>query len=133
MRLEAEDVRAEPAALAEEDRVDQARHARADLDRPAAGVVEDTELERPALGRPDPVDDRAVDQGRPAEEEDAGGEDAASLGGGADQDGRDEGGEHVLVAARRKVQRKCEVVYDVDSTTSSSCSRRGRLRAAHIM
>lgn len=42
MRLEGEDVRPESAALAEEDRVDEAGHAGADLDRSSSRVVEHT-------------------------------------------------------------------------------------------
>lgn len=42
MRLEGENVRAEAATFAEEDRVDEARHSGADLDRAAAGIVEHT-------------------------------------------------------------------------------------------
>ena len=42
VRLEGENVRAETATFAEEDRVDEAGHSGADLDRSTAGIVEHT-------------------------------------------------------------------------------------------
>lgn len=128
VRLKAQDVRPEPASLAEEDRVDEARHARADLDGPAAGIVEDAVLERPAFGCPDPVHDGAVDEGRPAEEEDAGGEDAASLGGSADQDGGDERRKHVLVAAGEWIIRHVSTCRIPDEL--AECTLQAMRRAA---
>lgn len=84
-------------AAAEDPGVGKGGHARADLDGDAAGVVDDAVLEAPAVRVPDPVRERAVDEGRPEKGEDHAGDDAAALGDGADgQSGRD-GAEHHLV------------------------------------
>lgn len=100
-------MRAEAATFAEEDRVDEAGHSGADLDRSAAGIVEHTcrsrckslisksasghrngltILERPSFGRPNPVHHGAVHASRPAEEENARRQYATSFSSSADQD-----------------------------------------------
>lgn len=84
-------------AAAEDPRVGEGGHARADLDGDAAGVVEHAVLEAPAVGVPDPVGEGAVDEGGPAKGEDHGGDDAATLGHGTDGEGRGDGAEHHLV------------------------------------
>lgn len=96
---------------------ERTRNTRADFNRSATSVIQNAPLECPPFRRPNPAHDRAVDlresdtvshgsrggeggtnESRPAEEEDASGEDTTAFGGGTDEDGRDEGGEHVLVA-----------------------------------
>lgn len=121
--LERQDVGAEPASLAEEDRVDESRHSGANLDRSSSGVVEDSVLERPSFRRPNPSHDDIVNESlwsvdnnedrtslfrrdseslthTPTEEKNACGQDPSSFGGSSDEDCRDEGSKHVLIAAR---------------------------------
>ena len=49
------------AALADDERDDEGRDARRDVDDGAAREVEGTHLEQPATGRPDHVGQRGVD------------------------------------------------------------------------
>lgn len=58
-------------------------------------TIEDTPLESPSVGAPHPVSERVVAQSRPAEDEEHGREDSASLGGSTQQDRGDERGEHL--------------------------------------
>lgn len=78
MGLERKDMSAEAAALAwktsirdlvntstiesltQEQRVNESSHTRADLDGSSSSVIENTKLEGPSLGSPNPVNDRAV-------------------------------------------------------------------------
>ena len=57
----------QPGAAAEDQRGDQGRDAAREMDDGAAGEVERAEVEQPAIGRPDPVGERGVDEGRPGE------------------------------------------------------------------
>ncbi len=88
-------------AAAEDPRVGEGGDAGADLDGPAAGVVEHAVLESPAVDVPDPAGERAVDEGGPEEGEDHGGDDAAALRGAADNEGGGNGAEHHLRRTRR--------------------------------
>src|SRR6266480_3398515 len=56
-------------APADHQRDDERGHARADVDDRAAREVERAELVQPAVGRPDPVGDRRVDEDRPQDRE----------------------------------------------------------------
>jgi hypothetical protein len=68
------------------------------VDDRAAGEVEGTQLEEPAVGGPDPVGERRVDEDRPEDGEEDEGTEPLALGEGAgDERGRD-GGEHELEA-----------------------------------
>lgn len=84
-------------AAAENPRVGESRHARADLNGDTASIVENTVGEAPAVGVPDPVGERAVDEGGPAEDEDHGGNDSATLSNSADRKSTGDGTEHHLV------------------------------------
>lgn len=84
--------------LTQEQRINQPGHSRTNLNRSSPSIIQHAELERPTLGGPNPMHHGAVDASGPKEEEDAGGEDSTSFGCGTDEDGWDEGGEHVLVA-----------------------------------
>ena len=57
-------------APADQQRDDERRDAGRGVDDGAAGEVERAELEQPAVGRPDPVGDRRVDEERPQDRED---------------------------------------------------------------
>lgn len=59
--------------------------------------LENTPLESPAVGGPDPMSERIVDERGPAEGEDHGREESRPLGCCSENDGWDEGGEHGLV------------------------------------
>ena len=74
-------------AAAEHHRVRERRHARADLDGPAARVVHHAVQEAPARRVPGPACDRAVHERGPQERPDHGGHEPASLGHGPDGDG----------------------------------------------
>lgn len=67
--------------------------ARGDVDGRAAGKVEATELEGPPVGVPGPVGNRIVDDCRPDEHEDDGGEHSAAIGCGTDCEGGAVGGQ----------------------------------------
>lgn len=82
---------------AEDPGVGESRHAGTDLDGDTTGVVEDAVLEGPAVGVPNPVCERAVDEGSPEEDEDHAGNDAATLSNGADGKRTSDGAEHHLV------------------------------------
>lgn len=84
-------------AAAENPRVREGRDARADFDGDAAGVVEDAMGSTPAIGVPNPVGKRAVDERGPEKGKDHTGDDASSLGDGTDREGRGDGAEHHLV------------------------------------
>ena len=83
-------------SAADEQRGHQRRHAAAEVDDGATGEVEDPEAEEPAVGRPDPVGDRGVDEGRPGDGEQHEGLEALALGEGAGDQGRGDDGEHHL-------------------------------------
>lgn len=83
-------------SLSEDHAVGEGGATRGDLDRAAAGVVEDAVFVGPAVGVPDPAGDRAVDEGCPPEGEDHGGDEAAALGDGAHYDCSCDGAEHHL-------------------------------------
>lgn len=70
-------------ALAQHQRVGQGGGARRDVHGGAAGKVEAAHDKGPAVGVPGPVGDGVVDDGRPDEDEDEGGEHAAAVCGGA--------------------------------------------------
>lgn len=89
-------------ASAENPRVGEGRHTGADLDGDTASVIEDTVLETPSVGVPDPVGERAVDEGSPAKDEDHGGNDTATFGDGSDSESSCDGTEHHLVEGVEK-------------------------------
>lgn len=74
-------------AASEDPRVGQRRHSGTDLDGATTGVVEHAVLEGPAIGIPNPVGQRAVDNGGPKESEDHGGDDTTALSRGSDHQG----------------------------------------------
>lgn len=84
-------------AAAEDPGVGERGDTGANLDGDTAGIVEDAVLEAPAVGVPDPVGERAVDESGPEEGEDHAGDDTATLGDGADGEGGSDGAEHHLV------------------------------------
>ena len=67
------------------------------MDDRAAGEVEGALLEQPAVGHPDPVGQRIIDQGGPEQDEDAVGGELDPLGQGAGDQGHGDHGEHALV------------------------------------
>ena len=75
---------------------DQCGDAAREVDDRAAGEVEHAEAEEPAVGRPDPVGDRRVDEGRPGDGEQDERLEALALGEGAGDEGRGDDGEHHL-------------------------------------
>ena len=75
-------------AAADEQGDDQGRDAGADVDDGAAGEVERAELEQPAVGRPDPVGQRRVDEDRPEDREQDERAEPLALGEGAGDEGR---------------------------------------------
>lgn len=83
-------------APAEHPRVGERRKTGADLDGPAAGVVENAVVEGPSVDVPHPAGERAVDEGGPEEDEDHGREHAAALRDGADHKGCRDSAEHHL-------------------------------------
>jgi hypothetical protein len=66
VRLEERLLSAVARSMADEVRVGETGRSGSDLDGDAAGIVEDTPLESPAIGGPDPVGERVVDEGGPA-------------------------------------------------------------------
>lgn len=84
-------------AAAEDPGVGQGGHTGTDLDGDTASVVKDAVLEAPAVGVPDPVGKRAVDDGGPEENEDHAGNDATTLSDSADGEGGSDTAEHHLV------------------------------------
>lgn len=84
-------------AAAENPGVGESGHARADLDGDTASVVEDTGLEGPSVGVPDPVGQGAVDDGGPAEDKDHGGDDTATLSDSTNGESSSHSAEHHLV------------------------------------
>ena len=81
---------------ADQDGDDEGRDARAEVDDRAAGEVERSELEQPAVGRPDPVRDRRVDEDRPEDREQDEGAEPLALGERAGDEGRRDRREHQL-------------------------------------
>ena len=73
--------------FAEDQAVSESAHSGADFDRPSTRVVHNAILKGPAVGTPDPVCDRAVDEGSPEENEDHHWHNASSLSNGAHDDG----------------------------------------------
>lgn len=71
----------------EDPRVGHGRHTGDDFDGPAAGVVEDSVVERPSVDVPYPARDGAVHQCRPEEGEDHRRHDTTTLGRGSDNEG----------------------------------------------
>ena len=84
-------------AATEDPGVSESRKTGADLDGAATSVVENTPLEGPAVGAPDPEGKGAVDESKPEKDEDHGGEDATPLSDGTNNEGGSDGGEHHLV------------------------------------
>ena len=83
-------------ATPDEQRDDQGRDARADVDDGAAGEVEGAELVQPAVGRPHPVGERRVHEDRPQEREQDERAEPLALGEGAGDEGRGDRREHQL-------------------------------------
>lgn len=93
------------------------------MDRRTTSVVETTHYERPAIGVPGPESDRVVDNGRPNEDEDDGGENAHAVDGSTDSEGRAmilsvggeegsrymsnlrDGGKHALVKTEHQIRK----------------------------
>lgn len=67
------------------------------------GIIQNAELEGPSVDIPHPAGDGAVDEGHPEKGEDHGGQQAASLGDGAHDDGDGNGGELQLVEAEEQL------------------------------
>lgn len=59
--------------------VGETSHARSNLDRTAAGIIEDAPFEAPSVNAPSPARDWAVDEGDPEEAEDHRRHDASAL------------------------------------------------------
>lgn len=86
-------------SLAEDEGVGERGPAGRDVDGSSSGEVERWELVEPAVGVPGPAGDRAVDDGGPAETEDEGGDETATLEGASDHDHDGTGTEDHLVQA----------------------------------
>ena len=71
-------------SLAEHETVREGAAAGGDVDGAAAGKVDSTELVKPAIGVPCPVGNRVVDNRRPDEDEDDGGQHAPTVSDGSD-------------------------------------------------
>lgn len=112
-RFEHDTLCAVSAPFSDEVRVRQSARSGRDLDGHTASVAKDvstvskhadlsadslkhTPLVSPAVDRPDPVGERVVDQGRPAEGEDHGGEHAGPLSSGTEQNCGYKSGEALL-------------------------------------
>ena len=93
-------VRLHPVAvhgpMADDQGDDERRHARADVDHRAAGEIERAELVQPAVGGPDPVRQRGVDQDRPQDGEQDKRPEPLALGEGAGDERRGDRREHHL-------------------------------------
>jgi hypothetical protein len=74
-------------ASSENHRVGKSRHTRTDFDGTASCVIEDTPLEGPSVGTPNPASDRAVDESSPEEDEDHAGNQATTLSDGTNDNG----------------------------------------------
>ncbi|KAL9097965.1 MAG: hypothetical protein Q9163_006278, partial [Psora crenata] len=72
---------------AQDEAVRQRGQTGADFDRPSPGVVQHAVIKAPSAGIPHPTGDRAVDEGRPEEDEDHEREHPASLRSGSGSDG----------------------------------------------
>ena len=87
----------EAVALAEENEGCQCRNTGREMNDGAAGEVERTLLEEPAIGHPDPVGQRVVDQRGPEEDEEAIRRELDPLGKGTGDECYGNNGEHRLV------------------------------------
>lgn len=76
------------SALAQHERVGESSSARRDVDGGTTGEVQATQDEGPAIAVPGPVGDRVVDDGRPDEDEDNGGQDAGAISSRTERDSR---------------------------------------------
>lgn len=77
--------------------VGEGGHSGNDLDRATAGIIENSIFKGPSVDVPYPAGNRAVDQSRPDEGKDHGGNDAATLGSGSDDESGGDGAELELV------------------------------------
>lgn len=93
-------------AAAQNPRVSERGHARADLDGNTTSVVENAVNEAPTIGVPDPVRERAVDKSSPEEDEDHARHNAASLGDSTDCKSASDGAEHHLIERVKKSRDK---------------------------
>lgn len=125
MRSEGESLGAIAASFAKEDGVDETSGTGEDFDGYAAGVVEYAPFERPPIGVPDPSDDRAVNEGDPAEKERHDGSDSTVFGSGTDGDGGNElrGVRAGLAVKRDIVQRRTCSARDVSSGCDEEIAR----------
>ena len=74
-------------ATSEDHGVGEGRETGADFDGTTAGVIHHAPFVAPAVGVPNPAGEGAVDDGGPDEDEDHGGEEAASFGDGTHDNG----------------------------------------------
>ena len=77
----------------EDHRVSQSGHTRTDFDGSATGIVHDTVIESPAIHIPGPASNGTVDEGRPEENEDHHGDQAATLSNSSNDNGASRGSE----------------------------------------
>lgn len=82
---------------AENPRVGESGHTRANLDGNTTGIVENAVDETPTTGVPDPVGERAVNESGPEEDENHARNNTASLSNSTDGKSSSDGAEHHLV------------------------------------
>lgn len=90
-------------SASEDHGVGERGHTRDDLDGSSACIVEDTPVECPSVGAPNPACNGAVDDGCPEEDEDEEGDEAATFSDGACSDCGGDGAELHLVEGEEKV------------------------------